>query len=262
MISSSTGPPDPAVAHIPGFASGCGLLRGVVLKPGNNSRSCGPSKGMEMANHISLRGFVSSEIEMSTTETGLVIGKFRMGSNMRRLDPITNQWVDGETNWFRVTAFRALASNAMISIHKGDRILVVGKLRVTSYLRKDGTPGTGVEIDADSIGPDLQFGVAHYNRMISARPAGQRNASNDAESSFAGGHLSAVPDAREIPADEPADLAGHDGEGETYDDDDMTEDDDQAAAKSDGGRYDEDGLEDGEQADLDTGEIVKEAAPF
>ncbi|MDD0858389.1 single-stranded DNA-binding protein [Arthrobacter alpinus] len=131
-----------------------------------------------MANYISLRGFVSSDITMSTTDSGLVIAKFRMGSNTRQQDPITNQWVDGKTNWFQVSAFRALATNAMISIHKGNRIVVTGKLKVTSYLRKDGTPGNGVDIEADSIGLDLNFGTVTYHRTPSNS---QNNGASGAE---------------------------------------------------------------------------------
>lgn len=215
-----------------------------------------------MANHISLRGFVSSEFEMRTTATGLVAGQFRIGSSERRLDPLTNAWTDGRTNWYRINVFRSLAQNAMVSLRKGDRILVVGKLRIKPFLRKDGSHGTNVEIDAEGIGPDLQFGVAHYSRMVSAHPAGQGNASNDAESSSSGARMSAVPDAGEIPAGEPKDVPGQDVEGEPYDDDEMTEDDDPATAKGGGGPTDENGLEDGEEADHETGEVIKEAAPF
>ncbi|MEV8183370.1 single-stranded DNA-binding protein [Specibacter sp. NPDC078692] len=201
-----------------------------------------------MANYISLRGFVSSDITMSTTETGLVIGKFRMGSNTRQRDPVTNQWVDGKTNWFQVTAFRTLATNAMISIHKGNRIVVMGKLNVTSYLRKDGTPGNGVEIEADSIGLDLNFGTVTYHRMRSA------NQSYDATSGNpAGGSLQPNFEEGEFPPDEPADTVNHvDGDDEDAGQGDSDDDDLKAA----------EGLQSGEHADEQTGEILVSSAPF
>ena len=127
-----------------------------------------------MANTITIRGFATTGIELRTTANGLVVGDFRMGSNERRPDPVTNVWAEGPTNWFRVNVFRALAQNAASSIHKGDRIIVVGKLKISTYLRKDGTTGTNVDIEAETIGPDLQFGTAHYTRVASAHPAGQR----------------------------------------------------------------------------------------
>ncbi|SEE08179.1 single-strand DNA-binding protein [Arthrobacter alpinus] len=134
-----------------------------------------------MVNTVTIRGFATTGIELRTTANGLVVGDFRMGSNERRPDPVTNVWADGPTNWFRVNVFRALAQNAASSIHKGDRIIVVGKLKISTYLRKDGATGTNVDIEAETIGPDLQFGTAHYIRVASAHPAGRDSSRSDAD---------------------------------------------------------------------------------
>lgn len=107
-----------------------------------------------------------------------------MGSTHRKQIQGSNEWVDGETNWFRVNVFRSLASNLVSSIHKGDRIIVVGKLNIVSFARKDGSFGTSVEIDAESIGPDLQFGTAFYTRTGSQRPAGELAPLNSQGQSF------------------------------------------------------------------------------
>lgn len=204
-----------------------------------------------MANYISLRGFVSSDITMSTTENGLVLAKFRMGSNTRQQDPVTNQWVDGKTNWFQVTAFRTLATNAMISIHKGNRIVVMGKLNVTSFLRKDGTPGTGVEIEADSIGLDLNFGTVTYHRMPSTNHGNDASSGDSAE-----GSRQQNLEEGEFPPDEPDEPADPEnsasGDDEDADQGDSTDDDLQAA----------EGLQIGEHADEETGEILVNSAPF
>lgn len=206
-------------------------------------------KGSEMANYISLRGFVSSDITMSTTDSGLVIAKFRMGSNTRQQHPVTNQWVDGKTNWFQVSAFRALATNAMISIHKGNRIVLTGKLKVTSYLRKDGTPGNGVDIEADSIGLDLNFGTVTYHRM----PSNSQN-NGAAGADHAGGSVPPDIDEGDIPDEDPEEVGVNDGgrSGDTDQSDDG-DDDDRAAAQ---------GLQEGEHANEETGEILVNAAPY
>ena len=207
-----------------------------------------------MANQITLRGFVSSAIDTSTRDTGLVVGNFRMGSNFRKLDPVTNQWVDGPTSWFRVNMFRSLASNTMLSIHKGDRILVVGKLKVTSYLRKDGNPGTGVEIDADSIGPDLQFGRATYHRGNGLRIVGQEDTHYDHESSSDNRFQAGAAGAGDHPDAEPADPEGNGDDGKFNDY--------QGPAIDDADPEGSDGLDEGEQADQETGEIVEARSPF
>ena len=225
-----------------------------------------------MANHVSIRGFVSSEFEMRNTPTGLVIGSFRMGSTERRQDPITKLWEDGQTNWYRVNAFKALALNAASSIHKGDRILVMGRLKIQTFLRKDGTTGTSVDIDADGIGPDLQFGMAHYTRMAGAHRVGQSASRADAgealhsADSFRSADEGDIPDDSMPGADGPgADEPGADGADEEQNDD--VEGDAAAAAEygendESGSADDESGLTEGERADRQTGEILQEAAPF
>lgn len=222
-----------------------------------------------MANHVSIRGFVSSEFEMRNTTTGLVIGNFRIGSTERRQDPITKLWVDGRTNWYRINVFRSLAQNAVSSIHKGDRIMVMGKLNIKSFLRKDGTHGTSVEIDAESVGPDLQFGTALFRRMASAHPAGENGFSQESNVA-AGTHLSVVGNDEDQTYDDADDDA--DGEADqlhgfaavaaaihAHAEDDQ---DDQDGEDDDTGPEDDSGLNDGERADHQTGEILKTAAPF
>ena len=210
-----------------------------------------------MANYVSIRGFVSSDFQMHTSPTGTVIGKFRMGSTERRQDPITNLWVDGRTNWYHISVFRALAQNAVSSLHKGDNILVMGKLRINSFLRKDGTEGTSVEIEADSVGPDLRYGTAHYARTVSARPAeqstGQSDYWHDGDPSADGKDVSTTPDADQDGADRSGGADGSDSALQEGGDFDGGNQDVQA---------DDDGLDDDEYADQETGEVVKEAAPF
>jgi single-strand DNA-binding protein len=74
--------------------------------------------------------------------------------------------VDGETNWFTVSSFRALATNAAGSVVKGDRVVVSGRLRVRDWKNTDRS-GTNVEIEADALGHDLSWGTSVYTRHVS-----------------------------------------------------------------------------------------------
>ncbi len=212
-----------------------------------------------MANTITIRGFATTGIELRTTSTGLVVGDFRMGSNERRPDPVTNVWADGPTNWFRVHVFRALAQNAASSIHKGDRIIVVGKLKISTYLRKDGTTGTSVDIDAETIGPDLQLGTAHYVRVASAHPAGRDSSRNDADPSIVS-PLNSGGGGEDGPLLDGSSDRG-DGDGENYDVGDQGAVPEHSAGPTD---PDEAGESVGEDEILDrtTGELIAEDAPF
>jgi len=116
-----------------------------------------------MNDSITVRGFVATEIKTSTTPGGVATANFRLGSTGRRFDRAANAWVDGNTNWFTVQGYRQLAGNMGCSIKKGQRVIVVGRLKMRSW-EKDGRVYHVAEIDAESVGHDLMWGSAHFTR--------------------------------------------------------------------------------------------------
>jgi single-strand DNA-binding protein len=125
-----------------------------------------------MTDNITVRGFVASEIRSSTTPGGVATASFRLGSTDRRFDRSSNTWVDGNTNWFTVQGYRQLAGNIGCSIRKGQRVIIVGRLKMRSW-EKDGRIYHVAEIDAESVGHDLMWGSANFTRMAanSAQPS-------------------------------------------------------------------------------------------
>ena len=112
---------------------------------------------------VTVTGLIATEIRHNVTAEGLDLAQFRLASNNRRFDRATKTWVDAETNWFTIVAFRQLAANLHASLTKGHRIVVTGKLKVREW--HDGEKsGTVVEIVADALGPDLAWGRASYER--------------------------------------------------------------------------------------------------
>jgi len=116
-----------------------------------------------MSDQITLTGLVATTPRHIVTSEGLGITSFRLASNQRRFDRAQNAWVDGDTNWYTVTAFRQLATNAAASIEKGQRILVTGTVRIRDWESGEKS-GTTIEIEADSIGHDLTYGTAAFKR--------------------------------------------------------------------------------------------------
>lgn len=80
------------------------------------------------------------------------------------------KWVDGETNWYTITAFKNLAINTAGSINKGDRVIVTGELRVRDWDNGE-RAGTSVEVEAEAIGHDLSWGNSTFTRTILVREA-------------------------------------------------------------------------------------------
>jgi single-strand DNA-binding protein len=124
-------------------------------------------KGIKME-LITTTGLIATTPRHLVTQDGLPITSFRLASSQRRFDRNQNKWVDGETNWFTVTAFRQLAINMAGSFNKGERVIITGKLRIRDWDNGE-RAGTSVEIEAESAGHDISWGSSVFTRTVLVR---------------------------------------------------------------------------------------------
>lgn len=117
-----------------------------------------------MSDTITLTGVVATEPNQ-VVASGLSIASFRLASTHRYFDRREQKWVDGDTNWYTVSAFRQLGDNVHASVHKGQRVIVRGRLKVRSWEKNDRS-GITVEIEADSVGHDLNWGAGTWARTL------------------------------------------------------------------------------------------------
>ena len=120
-----------------------------------------------MADRITVVGALGTDPEERSTSQGAVV-QFRVASTDRRRDAQGN-WSDGQTSWYRVNAWGELGRNALVSLRKGQRVIVAGDLSVSEWDGTDGHKNRSVEIRAVSLGHDLTFGVSRFERMQRAQ---------------------------------------------------------------------------------------------
>jgi single-strand DNA-binding protein len=113
---------------------------------------------------VTVTGNVGSPPRSAVTKGGHPVSSFRLGSTPRRYDRAQGGWVDGPTSWFTVSCWRQLADHVTSCIGMGNPVVVHGKLRVREFTRGDGTPATSLEIEATSVGIDLNRGTAFFKR--------------------------------------------------------------------------------------------------
>jgi single-strand DNA-binding protein len=138
-----------------------------------------------MSDTITLTGVVGTIPRNLVTSGNLAVTSFRLASGQRRFDRSQQKWVDGETNWYTVTAFRQLAVNASKSIVKGEHVVVTGRLRVRDWTAGD-RAGTTVDIEAEAIGHDLTWGTSSFTRVMTAAPASAQGEASDSQRSAEG----------------------------------------------------------------------------
>lgn len=127
-----------------------------------------------MTDTITIIGNLAAEPEQRVMPSGGTVTNFRVGTTHRRFDKPSEQWVDSYTNWYQVSAFRALGENVYASLHKGDRVIVSGRLRLREW--DNGTKrGLAVDLDAEAVGHDLLWGrtVFEKSAMRGAAQSGE-----------------------------------------------------------------------------------------
>lgn len=118
-----------------------------------------------MTDTITLTGLVATAPRHIVTSEGLPITSFRLASTQRRFDRSKDRWIDGDTNWYTITAFRQLAINSSGSVGKGDRVVVTGRLRIREWENGE-RAGTNIDVEADAIGHDQSWGTSVFTRTI------------------------------------------------------------------------------------------------
>ena len=117
-------------------------------------------------------GTLGADVRLSATGEGVPVASARIAVTERRFDAASGQWIDGQTSWITVVAFRKLAENFAASAKKGDRIVAVGQLRVTPWER-EGKSGLNVELLANEIGSSLLFGSTQFTQTVGGRAEGE-----------------------------------------------------------------------------------------
>ena len=113
---------------------------------------------------VTLAGYVATDPIYKGNEDKAPKTYMRVAWTARYRDRLTGEWRDGQTSYATVNCWRGLASNAVVSFHKGHPILVTGRLQVREIDNGEGRRRTVVDIEADTIGHDLFRGVGVFSK--------------------------------------------------------------------------------------------------
>jgi single-strand DNA-binding protein len=100
------------------------------------------------------------------------VASFRLGCTPRRYSKKTESWVDGETQWYSVNAWRALAEHCAASLRRGDPVVLLGRLNAEVWTNKAGIEVSSLSVDATFVGHDLNRGTSQFTKMPRPQQAG------------------------------------------------------------------------------------------
>jgi single-strand DNA-binding protein len=125
---------------------------------------------------ITLQGWLGGDVALRLAGD-VPVATFRLACTPRRYQKKTDSWVDADTQWFTVNAWRGLAENCDRSLRRGDPVVVHGRLNAQTWTNKAGVEVTTFEIEATFVGHDLTKGTSSFVRPQRAEaPAGEASA--------------------------------------------------------------------------------------
>jgi single-strand DNA-binding protein len=120
---------------------------------------------MSQGGYVTLVGFVAQDPIQRPTKNGVLVTDLRVGATPRVQDRVTNEWRDGITSYYDVSCWRRLGEHVRASLRKGDPVMIKGKFRSRTFTDKNGVTRTVIDIVADTVGHDMNRGVANYLRQ-------------------------------------------------------------------------------------------------
>ena len=133
-----------------------------------------------MSNSTTICGNLTREPEIRYTREGQAMTQLGVAVNRRWQDRVTQEWQEA-TSFFDVVCWRDLAENVALSLTKGMRVVVTGRIEQRSWEGDDGEHRSKVEIVADEIGPSLRFSTADVHRTQRRQGAGESVEANGTE---------------------------------------------------------------------------------
>lgn len=115
-----------------------------------------------MLARVEIDGRMAGDPELQFLPSGVAVATFRVATSDRKREG--DQWVDGPPTFITVKCWREMAENAAESLHRGDPVLVLGKLEERKWTNSEGQERSTFEVTADAVGPSLRWSSATVSR--------------------------------------------------------------------------------------------------
>jgi single-strand DNA-binding protein len=122
--------------------------------------------------------------EIRYTRDGQATTSLTVAVNRRWQNKETKAWEEA-TSYLDVVCWRDLAENVALSLTKGSRVVVTGRIDQRGWEAEDGTFRSKVEIVAEDIGASLRFATTEVHKVQRHSTDEDASAAQDAEQASA-----------------------------------------------------------------------------
>ncbi|MCK4176563.1 single-stranded DNA-binding protein [Aciditerrimonas ferrireducens] len=116
-----------------------------------------------MGSSVTLTGNLTRDPELRVARDGQAVASFGLAVN-RRWQPRGSETWEESTSFFEVVCWRDLAEHVALSLGRGSRVIVTGRLEQRSWETETGERRSRVEVNAEDVGPSLRFATAEVVR--------------------------------------------------------------------------------------------------
>lgn len=124
-------------------------------------------------NTVTIVGNLTRDVELKYGQNGNAIGRAGIAHNRRWYSKKDDDWAE-EVSFFNCVLFGEIAEHVADTLHKGDRVVVNGRLQQRSWETDEGEKRSVVEIVADDIAPSLRWATADVKRVEKEKVGGSR----------------------------------------------------------------------------------------
>ncbi|AXK45426.1 single-stranded DNA-binding protein [Brachybacterium saurashtrense] len=112
----------------------------------------------------SIMGNATADPTAHRQEDGSVTAKLRIAVTGRYYNTTLQEYADRKTEFVTVFVRRQLARYVLLSVRKGQPLIVTGRLSTSEWTGSDGAPRHSLNVQAEAVGHDLTYGTAMFQR--------------------------------------------------------------------------------------------------
>lgn len=112
--------------------------------------------------NVTVVGNLCNDPELRETSGGVPVADLRIAEN-RNYQDSSGRWQQ-TSSFYTVVVWRKVAEHAAVSLHRGDRVVAVGRMRQDEWTTETGQTRRRYVVDADELAASIRFATVAVSK--------------------------------------------------------------------------------------------------